>query len=201
MAPPRKHTTDAILDAARSLALADGPRAATVAAIARTSAAPAGTLYHRFGSRDGILRAAWLRALERFQERCLEAAREPDPLAAGVAMAVAVVAFARRAREDAQLLLAIRPRDLLDAGPDSGFQERQAALNAPLEAELRRIAYGLAGRADARALDAVMRAVVDLPYGAVRRHGRAAAPPRWLERDVADAARRLLTGLRDERQA
>ncbi|KKC02727.1 helix-turn-helix domain-containing protein, partial [Mycobacterium nebraskense] len=67
MAPPRKHETDVILDAARALVLAGGPRAASVAAIAKTSGAPAGTLYHRFGNRDGILTAAWLRALERFQ--------------------------------------------------------------------------------------------------------------------------------------
>src|SRR5215204_7801982 len=122
MAPPRKHTTDAILDAARTLALAQGPRAVTVAAIAEASGAPAGTLYHRFGSRDGILRAAWLRALERFQARWLKAARDPDPLEAGVAMAVAVVAFTRTRPDDARLLLTLRPQDLLDAGPDADFE-------------------------------------------------------------------------------
>ena len=198
MAPPRKHSTDGILDAARTLALTEGPRAVTVAAIARASGAPAGTLYHRFGSRDGILRAAWLRALARFQERYLDAAREPDPLEAGVAMAVAVVAFARTSRDDAQLLLAIRPRDLLDAGPDADFRERQAAINARIDDQLRRVTRALAGRADARALDAVLRAVVDLPYGAVRRHTRSETMPRWVERDVADAARQLLAALRDE---
>ena len=57
MAPPRKHDTDTILDAARALALRDGPRAVSVAAIARESGAPIGTLYHRFSSRDGILAA------------------------------------------------------------------------------------------------------------------------------------------------
>lgn len=73
MAPPRKHETDVILDAARALVLDGGPRAASVAAIAKTSGAPAGTLYHRFGNRDGVLTAAWLRALERFQARALAA--------------------------------------------------------------------------------------------------------------------------------
>ncbi|MET0995380.1 MAG: TetR family transcriptional regulator, partial [Mycobacterium sp.] len=48
MAPPRKHETDVILDATRALVLAEGPRAASVAAIATASGAPAGTLYHRF---------------------------------------------------------------------------------------------------------------------------------------------------------
>src|SRR4051812_50101854 len=82
MAPPRKHDSDKILDAARTLVLRDGPRAASVAAIAAASGAPVGTLYHRFGNRDGILTAAWLRALERFQRRVLPAPTEPDTLAA-----------------------------------------------------------------------------------------------------------------------
>ena len=43
MAPPRKHETDAILDATRALVLTAGPRAASVAAIAKASGAPAGT--------------------------------------------------------------------------------------------------------------------------------------------------------------
>jgi AcrR family transcriptional regulator len=198
MAPPRKHDSDRILDAARTLTLTDGPRAASVAAIARASGAPAGTLYHRFGNRDGILRAAWLRALERFQTRYLEAARDPDPLEAGVAMAVSVVAFARARRDDAQLLLTLRPQDLLDAGPDADLRELQTAMNARLEAELRRVTRSLHGRADARATDAVLRATVDLPYGVVRRHVQAPTMPRWLERDVANAARQLLTAPQHE---
>lgn len=39
MAPERKHASDAILDAARSLLLDGGPRAATIAAIAGASGA------------------------------------------------------------------------------------------------------------------------------------------------------------------
>src|SRR6201987_5443882 len=99
MAPPRKHQTDVILDAARELVLDGGPRAASVAAIAKSSGAPPGTLYHRFGNRDGILTAAWLRALGRFQARAL-AARADAPLETAVAMAVAAVGFARELPPD-----------------------------------------------------------------------------------------------------
>lgn len=67
----------------RDLVLAGGPRAVSVAAIAAASGAPVGTLYHRFETRDGILAAAWLRALERFQQPLLEAyaggQRTPSP--------------------------------------------------------------------------------------------------------------------------
>ena len=193
MAPPRKHDTDSILDAARALVLRDGPRAASVAAIAHESGAPVGTLYHRFGSRDGVLAAAWLRALEGFQQRALAAAAHEDPLEAAVAMAISQVGFAREQPEDARLLLTLRRDDLLDAAPDDGFRARLEAINAPLEKALAALTKTLRGRADARALDAVTRAVVDLPSAAVRRHMRESSkPPSWLEEDIAAAARRLL---------
>lgn len=199
MAPPRKHSTDDILDAARALVLAHGPRAASVAAISQASGAPVGTLYHRFGNRDGVLAAAWLRALERFQARALAADAEhaDDPLEAGVAMAGAALAFAAAHPGDARLLLAVRQRDLLDGAPEQ-LRARLDAMNAPLQDAVARIARALYGRADARAVDRVMRAVVDLPTAAVRRHVQAGGRrlPGWLAADVTAAARALLAGAR-----
>lgn len=192
MPAPRKHDTDAILDATRALALRDGPRGVSVAAIARASGAPAGTLYHRFGNRDGVLAAAWMRALGRFQEGALRAAApHEDPVERGVAVAVASISFARAHPEDAHLLLSLRRDDLLDAAPGDALLGELAALNAPLEAEVGAIARALHGRASARSLDRVVRAVVDVPYAAVRRH--AGELPGWLEDDVASACRALLT--------
>ncbi|WP_019970414.1 TetR/AcrR family transcriptional regulator [Mycobacterium sp. 141] len=192
MAPPRKHETDAILDATRALVLTDGPRAASVAAIARASGAPAGTLYHRFGNRNGILTAAWLRALERFQSRALAAAGDTS-LDSAVAMGVTAVQFARATPEDARLLLTIRPSDLLDGEPDVDFETRLAAMNAPLIERLRELARGVFGSDDARTMDAMARAVVDLPYAVVRRHADDAELPVWLEDDLAQAVRALLS--------
>jgi AcrR family transcriptional regulator len=193
MAPPRKHETHLILDAARTIVLRDGPRAASVAAIALASGAPVGTLYHRFGNRDGVLAATWLRALEDFQQRALTAAGDPDPLEAAVAMAAAQIGFARAQPEDARLLLTLRRGDLLDSDPSAEFRARLDAINAPLQHTLATLTKQLRGRADARALDAVTRAVVDLPNAALRRHLREGSSlPSWLERDVAAAARGLL---------
>jgi AcrR family transcriptional regulator len=188
MAPPRKHETDAILDATRALVLAGGPRAAGVAAIAEASGAPAGTLYHRFGSRDGVLIAVWLRALDRFQSRVLAVA--DDSLDAAVAMAGAAVGFARERPDDARLLVTLSPADLLDGRDDADFAEALRQRNAPLIERLRAIARELYGTAEARALEAVYRAVVDLPHAAVRRH--VGAVPSWLDGDVGAAARALL---------
>jgi AcrR family transcriptional regulator len=196
MAPPRKHDTSLILDATRAIVLRDGPRAASVAAIARESGAPVGTLYHRFGSRDGVLAAAWLRALEGFQERALAAADHPEPLEAAVQMSQAHVAFAREQPDDALLLLCVRRDDLLDSDPDASFSARLDVINEPLLAALQHLARNLGGRAGSRAMDAVVRAVVDLPNAAVRRHMRdRGALPAWLEDDIGAAARALLVAI------
>jgi AcrR family transcriptional regulator len=195
VAPPRKHQTDVILDAARALVLDGGPRAASVAAIAKTSGAPAGTLYHRFGNRDGILTAAWLRALERFQSRALAAAGGTPGRAAletATAMAVAAVSFARELPDDARLLLTIRPGDLLDDEPDAAFRETLAAMNAPLTERIAELARQLYGNDKPRSVDAVARAVADLPYAVVRRHAYDNPMPGWLENDVAASARAVL---------
>ncbi|MBB3605092.1 AcrR family transcriptional regulator [Mycolicibacterium sp. BK556] len=192
MAPPRKHETDAILDAARGLLLAEGPRAASVAAIAKASGAPVGTLYHRFGNRDGVVTAVWLRALERFQARAM-AASGTDPVEVAVQMAVAAVGFATDCTEDARLLLTIRPVDLRDAGPDPEFDATLATMNAPLVDRVAELARQLYGRADARSVDAVTRAVVDLPYAVVRRHAHDDGMPSWVRADVAASVRALLT--------
>jgi AcrR family transcriptional regulator len=192
MAPPRKHETDAILDATRALVLAEGPRAASVSAIAAASGAPAGTLYHRFGNRDGVVTAAWLRALERFQSGVM-AADGDDALEVCVAMATAAVTFARDRNEDARLLLTIRPDDLRDADPDPTFTATLADMNAPLMTRLEELTRALYGRVDARRRDVVARAVVDLPYAVIRRHAHDDPWPRWLAADVAQAVRALLT--------
>jgi AcrR family transcriptional regulator len=197
MAPPRKHQTDPILDAAREIVLRRGPRAASVAAIASASGAPVGTLYHRFGSRDGLLEAVWLRALERFQQGALSAAdAERDPLDRGEALARSSIEFAARHRDDARLLLAVRREDLLDSAPNDAFRRRLGKINAPLIAELQAIARALFGRADSRSMAAVTRAVVELPYSAVRSYAGRPELPSWLADDVAADARLLLTARR-----
>jgi hypothetical protein len=98
-------------------------------------------------------------------------------------MAVCVVTFARERPEDARLLLTLRRRDLLDAEGDA------SDLNWPVTELIARLAKSLYGAAGERERERVLRALVDLPYAAVRRHRE--LPP-WLEEDVATAARTLL---------
>jgi AcrR family transcriptional regulator len=183
---PRSHSLDVVLDAAREIVLRDGARAATVAAIARASGAPSGSLYHAFGSRDALLAAAWERAARRSQAAWVVAARGPEPVEAGVAMALSLLAFAREQREDCRLLLGMRVEDLVD-GPAPDLE----AVNAPVVETVAALARRLGGPA---ARERVVLATVDLPYGAIRRRllgGK--PPPHALDGPVAAAARAVLT--------
>lgn len=187
MAPERKHASDAILDAVRSLLLDGGPRAATIAAIAGASGAPPGTLNHRFGNREAIMSATWLRAVERFHEHAFRALQSSDdPVEIAVALALSVPAFARTHPDDARLLFSLRSADVLGAGATATLDQ----MNAPLFTAMRDLTRAVYGRGDARSRDRLMRAVVDLPYAAVRRH--MPALPGWLEDDLAESARTLL---------
>lgn len=69
-------------------------------------------------------------------------------------------------------------------------------MNTRLTEQLRRITRDIMGADGHREIDAVSRAVVDLPYAALRRHAHAAALPGWLYADLAAAARTLLESYR-----
>jgi AcrR family transcriptional regulator len=182
------HDDDDVLDAARALVLDGGPRAAGIAAIARASGAPNGSLYHRFGSRDGLLAEAWLRALAHFQDPFVAAADAPDPLDAAASMAASVVRFARERPADARLLIDLRRRDLLDGDAPADVHQRLEAMNARVAA----VVDDLFARLPAVPRSRVLIAVRDLPYGVVRaRLGEGGLSER-LEHEVARAARAVL---------
>jgi hypothetical protein len=66
-------------------------------------------------------------------------------------------------------------------------------MNAPLADRVSELARQLYGHGDARSVDAVTRAVVDLPYAVVRRHAHDDAMPPWVRADTAASVRALLS--------
>lgn len=184
MARTRIHTDDAVLDATTKVVLGGGVRAATINAIAGASGAPVGSLYHRFGSREGVLSALWERAIGRFHAHYIPAELPgPDPVATGVGIAESVPAFARQHPAEAQLLMTLRPADLLERPEDLEH------LNAAAAAAVTGMAAALPVSSER-----VRMALVDLPYGSVRRYlstGRPISPRQVAE--VGSAARALLT--------
>lgn len=188
MARGRVHEGDAVLDAARSVVLDGGVRAATIAAISARSGAPSGSIYHAFSSRDGVLAAVWRRATTRSQSLWLEAGatRPEDPVEAGVAMALSQLELARTTPDDVRLLTVLRPEDFGSVELDLG------TYNKPIREGLRALAARLDGA------DAQLRAhlaTIELPYGAlqVRLGGGSVTVPPQLDVYIAAAARAVLT--------
>ena len=165
-----------------------GGRAATVEAIAKASGAPSGTIYHRFGSRDELIARLWIRGVQRSQAAFFAAIDGRDPRDAMLAGGLSILDFCADQPADAKLLVAFRHDDLVRAAPSGALAEELERLNEPVERAVVDLARGLYGRASRAALDRVLLAVFDLPYGAVRRHLIAGRPlPSGLRGELARA--------------
>jgi AcrR family transcriptional regulator len=161
---------ESILDAARDLVAAAGPRAATLDAIATASGAPTGSIYHRFRSIDAVIARAWLRAIARSREASTKAAADRTGADAVVAIALAGYDFCLRERAEARLLVALRPADLLGRALPDEIATQVAAVNEPVGPVIASLARACLGRADRAARDRILLAMVDLPYGAASRY-------------------------------
>jgi AcrR family transcriptional regulator len=175
--------TEPILDAARDLVAAGGARAATVEAIAERSGSSVGSIYYRFSSVDELLARMWLRAVERSHEAALAVVDEHEQAPSVVlAVALALYDFCLREPGEALVLATVRAEDLLERGLGAELEHELLGANAGVMPLIDRLARRCFGRADARGRDLLLLAIVDLPYGAARRH---------LERgSAAEAARR-----------
>lgn len=187
-----KHTSDAMLDAARTLILGGGPSAGSARAVAMATGAPSGSVYHRFPRRDDLVAAAWLRAQDRFLDAYLGALAGPAA-GAGVGAAVAVLTWSGSDPQDAALLLRYALPDLVRGEVSAGLAEHAADNDRRLREAITRIA-DLAGRPTA---DVVL-AVVDLPYAVTRRILRDGRAP---TEDDARALRRAASLLLEVRSA
>jgi AcrR family transcriptional regulator len=190
---PALHDTDVLLDAVRDLIVEAGPRAAGIRAIAQRSGAPSGSLYHRFGSRDGLVAHSWLRAVRRFQVGFLAALDADDPRD-GVADAVRWgVSFALDHPADARLLWTYRRQDLLDAEPVGAVAAALSAINEPLVRAIEVLAARLYGTGTAEARERVWYAIIDLPLAVLRRHLRTRTLVPATADSLAAAARALVS--------
>jgi AcrR family transcriptional regulator len=165
-----QHRIDDILDAARGLVLERGARSATVDAIASASGAPVGSLYYRFGSRDGLVGELWIRAVRRSQAAFLDALGHPDPEQAAVDAALSIHDFVARHRDDARLLVSFRREDLLHGARSPKSIRTLQDLNRPIEERLNDLTRRLFKRVTAENVQRTTLAVIDIPFGVLRRH-------------------------------
>jgi AcrR family transcriptional regulator len=177
-----------MLDAARDLLLEEGSRSATIEAIASSSGAPTGSIYHRFGSRDELIARLWMRAVYRSQASFLAALEREDAKEAALAAAMSIFDFCEEHPADARLLASFRREDLIRSAPEGPLADELAELNRPVERAVVDLARRLYGRRTRAALDRTLLVVFDLPYGAARRYLIAGAKlPAGLRADLTRA--------------
>jgi AcrR family transcriptional regulator len=184
MPRPARYTVDVLLDAAAELLAADGPAAVTMSAVARSTGAPSGSVYHRFPTRAALCGEPWVRTEERFQEQLIEALTSGgDPQQRCVDAALRLVHWCRENPVEAQTLLA-GPVDLaMGEWPDPVTGRRKR-----LQRKLKKALSDLPG--DPARVNA---AIMDVPYAIVRRHLRARQTiPAGADAIVADCARALI---------
>jgi AcrR family transcriptional regulator len=103
----------AILDAALAVFLESGVDAAAVEDVRRRSGASVGSLYHRFGSKEGIAAAVYVDALRDYQVEFIAALDGARDAADGVGSAVrAHMRWVRRNPDRAQFLFAVAGADV-----------------------------------------------------------------------------------------
>lgn len=191
------HTPDSILDAARGVVVERGVRATTVAAIVEASQTPTGSIYHRFGSLQGLLARVWMRAVGNAQDAAMARLTDQDPVDDVVAAALGSYDFCLSHRDDARLLALFSLDDFLRAGLPAELEAELLALNKPAMHAAAHISERIFGTAHRWAVDLVLACAIDVPYGLVRTYleGRG-RPPSARREAVAAAVRGILTDAR-----
>jgi len=165
-----KFDEEQILASTTRLVAADGPSAATMAAIAGALRAPTGSIYHRFPSRDVLLGEVWLRAANSFQDGYFDILGRPVARDAGLAAALYLPQRVRENLAEARILLLYRREDFLVPNWPEEMRARAVGLQRQVDGGLRGFSRRLFGRADHKTLRLVTYAVLDAPLAAVRRH-------------------------------
>lgn len=135
---------------------------ATINAICDATGLSTGSLYHRFGSREGLMAEAWLETISAFQQRFLAALGRDDG-SAGIEAALATPRFCRDEPDIALVLVCCRPSEFLTADVSSELHARIGQVNERVSDAIR----AFARRID-RPLLACRLALVAYPLGAVR---------------------------------
>lgn len=185
-------TSEQFIDAALDIVTEGGPGAVTISAVAGRIGAPVGSVYHRFTSRDEILAELWLRIVDSFQRKFLEALKEGD----GLKAALHTPRWVRANPNEGCILLLYRREELISSPewPES-VRDRALSLARELDGGIAEFVKRLFGRTTKHALRRATFVLIDVPYAAVRRHLQAGEiPPDMLDELVSDVYTTILGG-------
>lgn len=199
MARPREHDLDQLLDHARALWVEGGRPAVTVRALSARSGASNGSLYHAFGSRDGLLARVWAREASRFlafQRAAAEAARATGTAAdAMVAAALAPAGYAAEDEHGARLLLSATGDDLATGELAAEQRDELARLRVELGGLITELAGWVWGAADSQTVQLARHCVVDLPSALLLAESR--TTDQVARRALESAVRGIVTSAAD----
>jgi AcrR family transcriptional regulator len=186
MPRPQRYNTGVLLDAAAAILASDGPAGVTMSAVARATGAPSGSMYHRFPTRAALCGQLWLRTHERFHAGLMAAlGGTTDRQDRCVAAARFTIEWCRNERAEAQVLMVGADALGLADWPQPAVRRYDA-----MRRELRQALRALQPPEDG---ERVTTAVIDVPYGLVRRHLLAGTTiPASAEDVVSDCARALV---------
>lgn len=189
MGRPPKFSTDQLLDAAAELVVSNGPAGLTATSVADAVGAPSGSVYHRFGSRDELAAALWMRTVERFDDEVVSHLADPgDPVDVAVAVALRTIEWTTAHPVDAFILTMFRRADLAADPTSPDLADRAEALGE----RQRRAVEDLAERLE-QPIELVAFAVAGIAMAAMRPHlGERSPIPTWVPDAVERAVRAAL---------
>lgn len=147
-----------------------------------------GSIYNRYGSREGLMALTWLDAVEAFQDQFLEALQSDVP-DAGEAAALTVPQFSRQMRDRAIILATCRRSEFLsDKTPDDLRQRVETANDQTFKA------ITDFAKLRGKSPDIVRMSMIAVPLGAVRLY----LPERKVPHSVDQHIRRAYRAIMDE---
>lgn len=158
----------------------------TIASIQKTTGLSAGSLYHRFGSRERLMAEAWLHTINRFHASAAKGI-EKGGLDGAIEVALATPKFCRSERDLALLLVCGRPSEFLSADLAPDLKEALDALNRQAVKNLSDLACQLD-----RSLMETRLALVAFPLGAVRTFLPHKEVPKVIDKTIQKAVLAIL---------
>jgi len=189
-----KFTKNQFLDAALELIGEKGPSAATISTIGEMIDAPIGSVYHRFSSRDILLAELWLRLVESFQRGFLALLKRGD----GLSAALYTTSWIRENLNGGRILLLYRREELVSGEWPKEVRKRVQDLSRELDEGIKDFTQRLFGDIKEENILKITFALIDVPYGTVRRYLQMGeVPPETIDKFIEETYKAII-GVYDE---
>lgn len=154
---------------------------ATLKSVSKASGVSIGSIYHRFGSREGLLAETWLAAIETFQSQFL-AALCGEGQGAGLAAALVTPQFCRAHHDMALVLACCRPSEFIGDKAPEDLRGKIEEANIGIFAEV-----GKYAEQAGKPVDTCRLALIGLPLACVQLY----LPKRAVPREADEYIRRV----------